>query len=231
MRLQGYSIIGRRELWWDGWDDQSAVMDRPRLVHKARRAAGLPWLCCGMTDEPLQSQWVRISWQSSVGGTVVAVCYRMSDEEQVDETFFSQLEEALCSQAHVHMGRFNHPGICWKSTTTGHMKSKRFLEIRAGDWQPKAGYWAAGEVRRFAGPRIYKEECEGWGQFSGESPSLKAQGQSGCYCEKPAAADPALSRRCWTRRPPEVPANLIHCAKCYFGNSEWNGIHKKREVV
>jgi len=42
------------------------------------------------------SQWVRISWQTNVGGVVVAVCYRVPDEEEVD-AFFRQLEEASCS--------------------------------------------------------------------------------------------------------------------------------------
>jgi len=38
------------------------------------------------------------------------------------------------------MRNFDDPGICWKSIATGHVKSRRFLKFRGGNWQPKAGY-------------------------------------------------------------------------------------------
>jgi len=48
--------------------------------------------------------------------------------EPTDEAFFLQLQEALCLQALVLLGDFNHPNICWKSSMVSCRKSRRFLE-------------------------------------------------------------------------------------------------------
>ncbi|KAJ7402536.1 zinc finger protein 143 [Pitangus sulphuratus] len=49
-------------------------------------------------------------------------------------------------QGHVFMGNFNDFSISWKGITAGHMKSRRILEFRGGNWQSKAGYRAAGKI-------------------------------------------------------------------------------------
>jgi len=48
--------------------------------------------------------------------------------EPTDEAVFLQLQEALCSQSLVLLGDFNHPDICWKSSTVSCRQSRRFLE-------------------------------------------------------------------------------------------------------
>jgi len=48
--------------------------------------------------------------------------------EPTDEVFFLQLQEALCSQAFVLLGDFNHPNICWKNSTVSGRQPRRFLE-------------------------------------------------------------------------------------------------------
>lgn len=61
-----------------------------------------------------------------MGDTVVAVCYRLPDQEQAAEAF-RQLEETSHSQAMVLMGILNYPNICWMGNTE-HEQSGRFLE-------------------------------------------------------------------------------------------------------
>ena len=85
-------------------------------------------LCFGMGGEPVKSRQVRISWQTSVGGTVVAVCYRVPDQEE-DEAF-RQLEKNSCSQAQVLMGNFNH---LWSAGRAS----------QQGTWNP-GGFWSSG---------------------------------------------------------------------------------------
>ncbi|KAF4804354.1 hypothetical protein TURU_008626 [Turdus rufiventris] len=85
-------------------------------------------LCLGVDNEWVESLWVRIKWQTSKGNTVVGVCYRLPEQEEVDEAFYRQLEAASQSQVLVLVGDFNYPDICWKSNTAKHKQSKRFLE-------------------------------------------------------------------------------------------------------
>ena len=53
---------------------------------------------------------------------------RVEDQEEVDEALLRQLEEASCSQALVLTGNFNHPDICWKGNSAGHVQSRRLPE-------------------------------------------------------------------------------------------------------
>ncbi|KAK4824925.1 hypothetical protein QYF61_021545 [Mycteria americana] len=55
-------------------------------------------------------------------------CRVEEDQEEIDEAVLRQLQEASCSQALVLMGNFNHPDICWRDNTAGHMQSRRFQE-------------------------------------------------------------------------------------------------------
>ncbi|KAK4810519.1 LOW QUALITY PROTEIN: hypothetical protein QYF61_004482, partial [Mycteria americana] len=48
--------------------------------------------------------------------------------EPVDEEFLLQLQEASRSQALILLGDFNHPDICWKSSTASCKQSRRLLE-------------------------------------------------------------------------------------------------------
>jgi len=59
----------------------------------------------------------------------MGVYYRPPDQgEPADEAFLLQLQEALCSQSLVPLGYFNHPNICWKSSTLSSGQSRRLLE-------------------------------------------------------------------------------------------------------
>ena len=86
-------------------------------------------LCLGMDNEPAGMLWVSISVQTNMGSTVVGVCYRPPNQEEVEyEAFFRHQEEALCLQAVVFTGDLNHPGNCWKGSTARHKQSRRSLE-------------------------------------------------------------------------------------------------------
>lgn len=52
-----------------------------------------------------------------MGDITVGVCYRLLDQEEIDEAFYIQLKVVSCSQALVLMGHLNHPDMCWKSNT------------------------------------------------------------------------------------------------------------------
>ena len=57
----------------------------------------------------------------------MGVCYGPPDQKEVDETFFTLLEEASHSQSLDFVGGFIHPDICWKDSIAGHKQSRRFL--------------------------------------------------------------------------------------------------------
>jgi len=60
---------------------------------------------------------------------VVSVYYGLPDQrESTDEAFFLQLQKASHSQALVLLGDFNHPDICWKSSTVSCRQSGKLLE-------------------------------------------------------------------------------------------------------
>lgn len=60
---------------------------------------------------------MRIKEQANMGDITVGVCYRLLDQEEIDEAFYIQLKVVSCSQALVLMGHLNHPDMCWKSNT------------------------------------------------------------------------------------------------------------------
>jgi len=73
--------------------------------------------------------WVRIKARSSIGDTVVGVCYRPPDQEdEMDEAFYKQLEVALRSAALILMGDLNHPDICLQSNMARHTRSWQLLQ-------------------------------------------------------------------------------------------------------
>ena len=60
---------------------------------------------------------------------MIGVYYRLLDQgEPVHEAFLLQLQEVSCSQALILLGDFNHPNICWKSSTASCRQSRRLLE-------------------------------------------------------------------------------------------------------
>jgi len=86
-------------------------------------------LFLGMAEEPTESLWVRIKGRAGKGDVIVGVCYRPpNQEDQVNEALCRQIGEASHLQAMIHMGDFNHPGICWRDNTAGHKQSRRFLD-------------------------------------------------------------------------------------------------------
>ena len=60
---------------------------------------------------------------------MAGVQYRLvSQGGPIDGAFFLQLQKASRSQAFVLLGEFNHPSICWKSSTVSCKQSGRLLE-------------------------------------------------------------------------------------------------------
>jgi len=77
----------------------------------------------------LSGLWVRIRDRGNKGNLGDGVYHRPPDQgEPTDEAFFLQLQEALRLQSLVLLGDFNHPNICWKSSTVSCRPSRRFLE-------------------------------------------------------------------------------------------------------
>ena len=85
-------------------------------------------LYLGMDDWPTESLRVRIKKKTNTSDIVVSVCYRLPDQEEVDEVFYRQLEVALRLQTLVLMGDFNHSDICWSDNTAQHKQPRRFLK-------------------------------------------------------------------------------------------------------
>jgi len=81
------------------------------------------------SHKQVESLWVRIRDGGNKGNLVMGVYYRPPDQgKPTDEAFFLQVQEALRSQSLVLLGDFNHPNICWKSSTASGRQSRRFLE-------------------------------------------------------------------------------------------------------
>lgn len=66
-------------------------------------------LCLAMNDEQIESLWVRVKGQASLGDAVISIFYSLPDQdEEVSEAFFRQLKVVSGLQALVLMGDFNH---------------------------------------------------------------------------------------------------------------------------
>jgi len=67
--------------------------------------------------------------ETTKGTLVMGVYYRPPDSgKPTDETFFFQLQEASGLQSLILLGDFNHPNICWKSSTASCSQFRRFPE-------------------------------------------------------------------------------------------------------
>lgn len=55
--------------------------------------------------------------QTSMGNITVGICYRLPDQEEVDESFYGQLKVALHSQDSILMSNFNFFDTCSKNNT------------------------------------------------------------------------------------------------------------------
>ncbi|PKU34849.1 mitochondrial fission process protein 1 [Limosa lapponica baueri] len=140
--LKSYDLVAITETWWDESHDWRVAINSCRLFRRdrrGRRGGGVAlyikkWLECGElslknSHKQVESLWVRIRIRGNKGNLVVGVYYRPPDHgEPIDEVFLLQLQEALHSQALVLLGHFNHPDICWKSSTVSCRQSRRFLE-------------------------------------------------------------------------------------------------------
>jgi len=141
--LESYDPIAVTETWWDASHDWSVAIDGYRLFRRDRRGkrgGGVvalyikkPTQCEELSlknsDERVKSLWVRIRDRGNKGNLVMGVYYKPPDEaEPTDEAFFLQLQEASRSQFLILLGDFNHPDICWKSSTASCRQSRRFLE-------------------------------------------------------------------------------------------------------
>ncbi|KAK4824986.1 hypothetical protein QYF61_022512 [Mycteria americana] len=142
MLLESYDLVAITETWWDESHDWSAAIDGYRLFRRGRqgrRGRGIAlyikkWIECEdlslkNSHEQVESLWVRIRNRGNKGNLVVGVYYRPPNlGEPIDEAFLLHLQEALCLQALILLGDFNHPDICWKSSTASYRQSRRLLE-------------------------------------------------------------------------------------------------------
>ncbi|GAB0203436.1 hypothetical protein GRJ2_002809200 [Grus japonensis] len=140
--LESYDLVAITETWWDKSHDWSAAINGYRLFRRdrrGRRGRGVAlyvkkWIDCEElslknSHKQVESLWVRIRDQGNKGNLVVGVNYRpLNQGEPIDKAFLLQLQEASCSQALILLGDFNHPDICWKSSTASCRQSRRLLE-------------------------------------------------------------------------------------------------------
>ncbi|RMB98191.1 hypothetical protein DUI87_25094 [Hirundo rustica rustica] len=73
---------------------------------------------------------------------LLGVCYRPpSQEEEVDNLFYKQLENVSGSSALVPVGDFNLPDICWELKTAEKRQSRKFLEGMEDNFLPQLVGW------------------------------------------------------------------------------------------
>jgi len=137
MLLEIYDLIALTETWWDESHNWSVAIDGYRLFKRDRRGKSNGGVALYSSEElslkdsheQVKSLWVRTRDRVNKGNVVVGVYYRLPDQgEPTDKAFFLQLQEASCSQSLIQLGDFNHPNICWKSSTASSRQSRRFLE-------------------------------------------------------------------------------------------------------
>lgn len=76
--------------------------------------------CFEMGHESVEKLQVKISEHSNMAAVVESVCYGLpSQEQEVYEAYFKQLEEPSNSQTLVLMGNFSHT-LTWKDNTARH---------------------------------------------------------------------------------------------------------------
>ena len=130
--LESYNLVTLTEMWWDESHDWTVPINGYRLFRRDRRGSrggGLARyikksiqcqeLSLKNSHKQVESLWVRIRDQgNNKGNLVVGVCYRPPDPgKSIDDDFLLQLQKASHSQALILLGNFNHPNICWKSST------------------------------------------------------------------------------------------------------------------
>ena len=80
-------------------------------------------------DDRVESIWIRIKAKANKTDVIVGVCYRPpTQDEEVDERLYKQLDEVSRSLLLVLVGDFNFPDICWNYNTADREQSQRFLE-------------------------------------------------------------------------------------------------------
>ncbi|PKU41434.1 adaptin ear-binding coat-associated protein 1 [Limosa lapponica baueri] len=143
--LERYDIVAITETWWDESHNWSVAIKGYKLFRRdrrGRRGGGVAlyvkeWIESEemslkpslMSDERVESLWVRIKGQANMRDTVVGIYYRPPDQDgEVDEIFYNQLRVASQSQALVLVRDFNYPDICWKGYTARNIQSKRFFQ-------------------------------------------------------------------------------------------------------
>lgn len=76
--------------------------------------------------------WVRIKERTHKGDIIVGVYYKLPDqEEQVDESSYTQIRAPSCSQDLVLVGDFNHPDICWRGNAANEQQG---IGSSEGSW-------------------------------------------------------------------------------------------------
>ncbi|KAK4827172.1 hypothetical protein QYF61_015134 [Mycteria americana] len=143
---QSYEIIGMSETWWNESHDWSAGMEGYRLFRRDRQGkqgGGVALYvrerfdCTALTvsDDVVESLWVRIRGMEDKGDVVGGVYYRsLSQDVSTDELFYRQLGEIWGSVALVLMGDFNFPDISWEYLTAVMSRSWNFLKFVGDDF-------------------------------------------------------------------------------------------------
>ncbi|KAK4818852.1 hypothetical protein QYF61_020071 [Mycteria americana] len=120
---QSYSIIGISEAWWNESHDWSTGMEGYRLFRRdgqGRRGGGVALYvrerfdctALAVSDDVVESLWVRIRGIENKGDIVVGVYYRSpSQAVSTDELSYRQLGEISGLGALVLMGYFNFPDM------------------------------------------------------------------------------------------------------------------------
>ncbi|GAB0203009.1 hypothetical protein GRJ2_002766500 [Grus japonensis] len=106
MMLEGYDLFAITDTWWDKSHDWSMAIDGYKMYRRDRR-------------------------RRRAGGVALYIKKWIDCEELSLKNSHKQVEslwEASCSQALILLEDFNHPNICWKSSTVSCRQSSRLLE-------------------------------------------------------------------------------------------------------
>ena len=97
-------------------------------------------------DDRVESIWIRIKAKANKTDVTVGICYRPpTQDEEVDERLYKQLDEVSRSLLLVLVGDFNFPDICWIYNIADRDQSRRSLECVEDNFltqlvkEPKSG--------------------------------------------------------------------------------------------
>ncbi|TRZ14264.1 hypothetical protein HGM15179_012846 [Zosterops borbonicus] len=140
VQQQSYDVVNITEMWWDDSHSWSTMLDGYKLFRrdrKGRRGGGVALyiretfgtITIETSDEEVECLWVKIKGKANKADIPPGVCcHPPNQEEEVDNLFYTQLENVSGLSPLVLVSDFNLPDICWELNTVEKRQSRKFLE-------------------------------------------------------------------------------------------------------